>query len=166
MFGTAATFKLPNFRNENCNQPTISADRPTKWKDVAQYALGDISCLLIHHLAAEWKQDVICLTFPVMNQTTPRQLSCGVSPQALLHTEEEGSGDVADRQPLWPPHRMELGRPHPERQTPEEPAVWVARKTPTTHTSRHTLYPEDHHVAGLGQDNQWDISITIAQRGN
>ena len=29
-----------------------------------------ISCLLIHHLAAELKQDVIFLTFPVMNQTT------------------------------------------------------------------------------------------------
>lgn len=29
-----------------------------------------ISCLLIHHLAAEFKQDVIFLTFRVMNQTT------------------------------------------------------------------------------------------------
>lgn len=31
-----------------------------------------ICCLLIHHLEAELKQDVIFLTFPVMNQTTFR----------------------------------------------------------------------------------------------
>lgn len=47
----------------------------------------------------------------------------GVSPQAVLHAEEEGSGDVGDRQPLRPPHRMELGCPHPQGQAPQEPAV-------------------------------------------
>lgn len=51
--------------------------------------------LLIRHLAAELKQDVIFLTFPVMNQATS-----GVSPQAVLHPEEEGPDDVGDRQPL------------------------------------------------------------------
>lgn len=60
-----------------------------------------ISCLLIHHLAAELKQDVIFLTFPVMNQATSRgfYLLC-FPPQAVLHAEEEGAGDVGDRQPL------------------------------------------------------------------
>lgn len=79
--------------------------------------------LLIHHLAAKLKQDVIFLTFPVMNQETSRGLSLVVSPQAVLHAEEEGSGDVGDRQPLQPPHRMEPGCPHPEGQAPQEPAV-------------------------------------------
>jgi len=61
-----------------------------------------------------------------------------VSPQAVLHAEEEGSGDVGDCQPLWPPHRMELGSPHPEGQTPQEPAVWVNSETCTRVTPKTT----------------------------
>lgn len=91
-----------------------------------------ISCLLIHHLAAEWKQGVIFLTFPVRNQTASRGYLVS-SPQAILHTEEEGRRHFGDRQPLWPPHRMEPGRPHPEGQTPQESAVWVEHETTALH---------------------------------
>lgn len=119
--------------------PPVSANRPNTMKERCSVR-RKISCLLIHHLAAELKQDVIFLTFPVMNQATSRgfYLLC-FPPQAVLHAEEEGAGDVGDRQPLWPPDRMELGCPHPEGQTPQEPAVWVNSKT------------EDHHDIWLSQ---------------
>lgn len=46
-------------------------------------------------------------------------VSCFLFPlQASLHPEEEDHrGDVSDRQPLWPRHRVEPLRPNPEGQT-------------------------------------------------
>lgn len=132
-------WNFSSFSGENYNRPPVSANRPNTMKERCSVR-RKISCLLIHHLAAELKQDVIFLTFPVMNQATSRgfYLLC-FPPQAVLHAEEEGAGDVGDRQPLWPPDRMELGCPHPEGQTPQEPAVWVNSKT------------EDHHDIWLSQ---------------
>ncbi len=126
MFETAAC-------QENSKQPSVSANHPKKKERMLHCMHGKTSCLLIHHRAAELKQDVISLTFlPVVNQKATCGLSSVFLPQAVLHTEEEGCGHVTDCQPLWPLHRMEPGCPHPEGQTPQEPAVWVSSKT-TTH---------------------------------
>ena len=118
----------------NYNHATVSANHPTKWKDVAQFAPERY--LLIHHLAAESRKKKGCYLFDIPPSWWIKRLPCvviflGVSPQAILHAEEEGSGDVGDRQSLWPPHRVEPGGTHPEGQTPQEPAVWVNGQTTT-----------------------------------
>lgn len=87
----------------------------------------EISGLFIHHLVAKLKEDVICLTFPPSRRhdksDSPTWLSLVFPSQAILHAEEEGTSHVRDCQPLRLPHRVEPGRPHPEGQTAEEPAV-------------------------------------------
>lgn len=87
----------------------------------------------------------------------------GAPPQAILHTEEEDSCTVGDCQPMWPPHRVELGCPHHEGQTPKEHAVWVDSK-PTICNFKHSLYPADHHNIWESKDNLFDIIFTITGR--
>lgn len=53
-----------NFSKWNYNRPTLSKNHPTKWKNGHR----TISCLLVHHLAAEQKQDAIFLSSPVKKQ--------------------------------------------------------------------------------------------------
>lgn len=45
-------------------------------------------------------------------------------PQAVLHTEEEGSGHVGHRQSMWLPNRVDPGRPDLEGHTAKEPWMW------------------------------------------
>ena len=60
----------------------------------------EISCRLIHHLAAELKQGCYLFDIPRDESDNFLRLSLVLPPQAILHAEEEGSGDVGDREPL------------------------------------------------------------------
>lgn len=139
---TSATLKTVTLsvKKEHFNQPIVSANHPLNRRKAAQSALKDIfsstsitSQLNGNTMLSLWHSRWwIKQLLPVI---------CGVSPQAILHAEEEGSGDVGDCQSLWPPHRMEPFSTDPEGQTPQEPGVWVSLKSPAC-TFRHvTLHP-------------------------
>lgn len=50
----SCSVEISSFRKENYNQPTVSANHPTKWKNVAQYALGGIFSSIT--LLANWNR--------------------------------------------------------------------------------------------------------------
>lgn len=135
--------QLSNFSEWNYNGPTLS-------KNQERY-------LLIHHLAAEQKQDAFFPSLPAKESRGFFSVLFGVCPQVILHAEEEGSGDVGDRQPLWPSHRMDLGCTHPQGQTPEKPAVWVDSKT-TNCTFWYPLNLRTYTTSGLAKTIDYRLS--------
>lgn len=68
MLKPATMLKFTSFRKEN-EKHTPAYLKITRQKERMLHSMHrEISCLLIHHLAAELKQDVISLTFAAMNQ--------------------------------------------------------------------------------------------------
>lgn len=62
--------KLSSFRQKIYSNPTLSSNLGQQNETVLHNVRRKISCLLIHHLADEWKLDVIFLTFPMKNHRT------------------------------------------------------------------------------------------------
>ena len=146
----------------NYNHATVSANHPTKWKDVAQFAPERY--LLIHHLAAESrkkkKKDVIFLTFPPRDESNGFLvwLSFWVFLRRLYFTlKKKAPAMSVTVSPCDLPIEWSLAaRTLKDKPLKSLQCEWTGRPQPA-------LYPEDHHCTWLSQDDQLDIIITTSQ---